>query len=149
MDFECFYALLWRFTWLLNGFFLVCFDTFLTVFEPFLTLSGAIQGHFWTFFGTKLGSVWGLLWAFIFLPSIASVVSLAAGHPLFSRGVRIALSAPCRLLFIDVKPVSTYFRHIFLFLTIFLRFFIFVSFGFFNLLGRCFTGPLGHPATGS
>ena len=47
VDFECFYALLWRCTWLLSGIFLVTFDPFLTVFESFLTLSGTIWKATW------------------------------------------------------------------------------------------------------
>ena len=36
-------------------FFLVTFDFFWTVFEPFLTLSGAIKGHFETKMGPEPG----------------------------------------------------------------------------------------------
>ena len=49
VDFECFYAFLWRSTWLLNVFVLVTFDLFwplLTFLWPYLGRYGAISGPF-------------------------------------------------------------------------------------------------------
>ena len=56
VDFECFYALLWRSRWLLNVFVWLLL-TFLTIFEPFVTLSGA--GPFWGDFGPFFGLIRG------------------------------------------------------------------------------------------
>ena len=56
MDFECFYAILWRSSWVLNG----CFGYFwpfltpLSHFWPYLRLHRALLGYF----GTKLETFW-------------------------------------------------------------------------------------------
>ena len=67
VDFECFYAFLWRSTWLLNVFVLVTFDLFwplLTFLWPYLGRYGAISGPF----RDQNRPFWGDVEAFFFGP---------------------------------------------------------------------------------
>ena len=51
--------------------------------------------------------------------------------------------------FIDVKPFSTCFRHIFFIFNDFYDLLFLGSFDYDNASGRCFTRPLGRPVAGS